>query len=161
MASLSTPSDAVAAGYEPVSPTDYPVVYYVNPTIAAENAAVDRTLDPTSIDGLVYATTPSGDQVLAAAMYVYPSSLATPPMPYGSLVQWHQRTEVCGSTATTAVTSSDAFAITGYPPCPAGSLVRPTSYVTMVWQVPVAGGPLAIQPPDIQIVEAATMQTSS
>jgi hypothetical protein len=28
----------------------------------------------------------------------------------------------------------------------------------MVWQVPVAGGPLAIQPPDIQIVEAAIMQ---
>jgi hypothetical protein len=27
-----------------------------------------------------------------------------------------------------------------------------------VWQVPVAGGPLAIQPPDIQIVEAAIMQ---
>jgi hypothetical protein len=26
-----------------------------------------------------------------------------------------------------------------------------------VWQVPVAGGPLAIQPPDIQIVEAAIM----
>jgi hypothetical protein len=33
--------------------------------------------------------------------------------------------------------------------------------MSMVWQVPVAGGPLAIQPPDIQIVEAATMQTSS
>ena len=30
--------------------------------------------------------------------------------------------------------------------------------MTMVWQVPVAGGPLAIQPPDIQIVEAAMMQ---
>ena len=39
VASLNTPSAAVAAGYEPVSPTDYPVVYYVNPTIAAENAA--------------------------------------------------------------------------------------------------------------------------
>jgi hypothetical protein len=30
----------------------------------------------------------------------------------------------------------------------------------MVWQVPVAGGPLAIQPPDIQMVEAAVMQSS-
>ena len=34
-----------------------------------------------------------------------------------------------------------------------------TPYVSMVWQVPVAGGPLAIQPPDIQIVEAAIMQS--
>jgi hypothetical protein len=30
-----------------------------------------------------------------------------------------------------------------------------------VWEVPVAGGPLAIQPPDIQIVEAAVMATAS
>jgi hypothetical protein len=30
----------------------------------------------------------------------------------------------------------------------------------MVWQVPVAGGPLAVQPPDIQIVEAAVMEVS-
>jgi hypothetical protein len=30
----------------------------------------------------------------------------------------------------------------------------------MVWQVPVAGGPLAIQPPDIQIVEASVMASS-
>jgi hypothetical protein len=32
-----------------------------------------------------------------------------------------------------------------------------TPFMTMVWQVPVAGGPTAIQPPDIQIVEAAIM----
>jgi hypothetical protein len=160
VASLNTPAAAMAAGYEAVSPTNYPVVYYVNPTIAAANAAVNRTLDPTSIDGLVYATTPSGDQVLAAAMYRYPSSVAIPPMPYGSLVQWHQRTDVCGS-GTTAIKSSSTLAITGYPPCPAGSITQATPYVSMVWQVPVAGGPLAIQPPDIQIVEAATMQTSS
>ena len=46
----------------------------------------------------------------------------------------------------------------GFPPCPSGSTVQPTPYVSLVWQVPVAGGPLAIQPPDIQIVEAAVMQ---
>ncbi len=57
-------------------------MYYVNATIAAQNAAVGRTLDPTSIEGLVYATTPSGRQTLAAAMYVYPSSVATPPFPF-------------------------------------------------------------------------------
>jgi hypothetical protein len=47
--------------------------------------------------------------------------------------------------------------ITGTTPCAAGTIQRPTPYVTMVWQVPVAGGPTAIQPPDIQIVEAAVM----
>jgi hypothetical protein len=84
-----TPSAAMTAGYEPVSPINYPVVYYVNPTIAAANAAAKPTLNPTSVVGLDFATTPSGEQVLAAAMYTYPSPVATPPMPYGSLEQWH------------------------------------------------------------------------
>ncbi len=97
---LHHPSAAVAAGYVAVSPTNYPVVYYVNPTIVAANAAAGRTLDPQIVDGLVFAQTPSGQEVLAAAMYLLPSTV-TPPMPYGALVQWHQRTDVCS--ASTAV----------------------------------------------------------
>ena len=157
VAGYATPSQAVAAGYVPVSPTNYPIVYYVNPTIVAANAAAKRTLDPTSIDGLVYAQTPTGTQELAAAMYVLPTTLTTPPMPYGPLVQWHQRTAVCGPSGATGPT---AFQITGTTPCAAGTVQKPTPYVTMVWQVPVAGGPLAIQPPDIQIVEASVMAAS-
>jgi hypothetical protein len=159
VAAYATPAAAEAAGYQPVSPAGYPVVYYVNPAIVAQNEATGRTLDPKAVDGLVYATTPSGQQVLAAAMYLLPSTLATdPPMPYGSLVQWHDRTDVCVPMTASAGTP---LTITGFAPCPSGSTIGPTPYMTMVWQVPVAGGPLAIQPPDIQIVEAATMQTSS
>jgi hypothetical protein len=150
------PLAALAAGYVAVSPTQYPVVYYVNPTMAAANAAAKQTLDPARIDGLVYARTPSGTEVLAAAMYVLPSTIAKAPMPYGPLVQWHQRTEVCGASSG----SLSTLAITGTPPCAAGTFLRATPYLTMVWQVPVSGGPLAIQPPDIQIVEAAVMQSA-
>ena len=155
VARYANPAAAVAAGYQPVSPTDYPVVYYVNPQIVAANAAAKRTLDPNHIDGLVYATTPTGQQVLAAAFYLPPSTVSSPPMPFGSLVQWHQRTDVCAASGSAA---SGQLAISGSPPCPSGSLVSSTPYMTMVWQVPVAGGPTAIQPPDIQIVEAAIMQ---
>lgn len=151
----ATPEAAMAAAYQPVSPTDYPVVVYVNPTIVAANAAAQRTLDPQHVDGLVYASTPSGGDVLVAAMYILPSSVSKAPMPYGALVQWHQRTHVCGPATPSTTTPFD---ISGFPPCAAGTQVQPTPYVTMVWQVPVAGGPLAIQPPDIQIVEAAVMQ---
>ena len=159
VAPYASPAAAEAAGYVPVSPTSYPVVYYVNPTIVAQNEAAQRALDPGAIDGLVYATTPSGAQVLAAAMYVLPSTRATdPPMPYGTMVQWHARTGVC---VPATASPSTPLSITGFVPCPSGSTVGPTPYLSMVWQVPVAGGPLAIQPPDIQIVEAATMQTSS
>ena len=154
VARLATPADAVAAGYQPVSPTDYPVVTYVNPAVVAANAAARRTLDPRHIDGLVYATTPSGGTVLAGAMYILPATETKVPMPYGALVQWHRRTQVCGTGTPSAAMP---LAVTGYPPCPAGSTVEPTPYLSMVWQVPVAGGPLAIQPPDIQIVEAAVM----
>jgi hypothetical protein len=154
-----TPAEAQAAGYEPASPTDYPIVYYVNPTVVAANQSAGRTLDPSTVDGLVYATTPSGEQVLAAAMYLLPDSFINdPPMPYGSLVQWHQRTGLCvpetGSPTLPLV-------ISGFAPCATGSTTGPTPYMTMVWLIPVAGGPLAIQPPDIQIIEAATMRTSS
>ena len=67
---------ATAAGYVPASPLDYPVVYYVNPGIEASNAAAKRTLSPEHIDGLIYARTPSGQEVLAAAMYVLPSTVS-------------------------------------------------------------------------------------
>ena len=96
--------------------------------------------------------------MLAAAFYILPASETTVPMPYGALVQWHRRTDVCGPVTADPAMPLD---ITGYPDpsCPAGSVVQPTPYLSMVWQVPVAGGPLAIQPPDIQILEAAIMQT--
>ncbi len=159
VARYANPSEAMAAGYVAESPTNYPVVYYVNPTIVTANQSAERTLDPSAVDGLVYATTPSGEEVLVAAMYLLPDTLTEePPMPYGSLVQWHQRIGLCvPETGSPAV----PLAISGFAPCVAGSTTGPTPYITMVWQIPVAGGPLAIQPPDIQIVEAATMQTSS
>jgi hypothetical protein len=156
-AAYATPAEAMAAGYVAVSPTTYPIVTYVNPTIVAANAAAKRTLDPKFIDGLVYATLPSGQSALVAAMYILPSTVTTPPMPYGALVQWHQRTQVCGTQTGAAATS---YEVTGSPPCAAGTVQKSTPYVTLVWQVPVAGGPLAIQPPDIQIVEAAVMASA-
>jgi hypothetical protein len=159
VAPYAEPAAAEAAGYQPVSPTDYPVVYYVNPTVVARNEAAERTLDPAAIDGLVYATIPAGTPVLVAAVYLLPSTLTMdPPMPYGSLVQWHERTDVC---VPTTEAQGAPLTITGFAPCSSGSTIGPTPYMSMVWQVPVAGGPLAIQPSDIQIVEAATLQTSS
>jgi hypothetical protein len=134
-------------------------VYYVNPQIVAANAAARRTLSPQHVDGLLYAAAPGGEEVLAAAFYILPAGETSVPMPYGALVQWHQRTQVCGTgTGTGSGNPATALAITGYAPCAAGSTLQPTPYLSMVWQVPVAGGPLAIQPPDIQIVEAAVME---
>ena len=157
MARYTSPSAALAAGYVPVSPTNYPVVYYVNPTIVAANAAAGRTLDPQSVDGLVFAQTPSGQEVLAAAMYILPSTV-TPTHALrrlGPVAPTHRRLWPEHRVR------SHPLQITGAPPCPAGSVQQSTPFMTMVWQVPVAGGPLAIQPPDIQIVEAAVMSAGT
>jgi hypothetical protein len=84
-----------------------------------------------------------------AAMYLMPGQ-GDGPMPYGCLVQWHAHTNLC--------TSNTTGEINGLQPCAPGSHADPTTpFMTHVWQVPVAGGPLAIDPSDLQVVEAAIM----
>ena len=137
-------SAALAAGYVPITDTRYPVVHYLNFRYMNRQ----DILNPETVDSLVYATTPYGP-VLVAAMYLMPSQ-GDGPMPYGCLVQWHAHTNLC--------TSDMTGQIDGLQPCNAGSHADPTTpFMTHVWQVPVAGGPLAIDPSDLQVVEAAIM----
>jgi hypothetical protein len=135
-------SAARAAGYFPVTNPDYPVVHYVNPSFMREQ----YVMDPSHVQSLVYATTPDGP-VLVAAMYLMPGSSAKGPMPYGCLVQWHAHTNLC--------TSLTTGLISGFTPCQTGYVNYRTPVMTHVWQVPVAGGPLALDPSDLQVVEAA------
>jgi hypothetical protein len=137
-------STALAAGYVPITNPDYPVVHYLNYSYMNSQ----DIMNPTTVDSLVYATTPYGP-VLVAAMYLMPGQ-GEGPMPYGCLVQWHQHTNLCRNDQTGR--------IDGFTPCPPGaSFEGPTPMMTHVWQVPVAGGPLAIDPSDLQVVEAAIM----
>ena len=137
-------SAAVAAGYYPITNPNYPVVHYLNPSYMN----MKDLMNPATVDSLVYATTPYGP-VLVAAMYLMPGQ-GNGPMPYGCLVQWHQHTNLC--------TSEITHQIDGFTPCPPGTYHDgPTPMMTHVWQVPVAGGPLAIDPSDLQVVEAAIM----
>ena len=137
-------STATAAGYIPITNPNYPIVHYIN---AAYMNSKDL-LNPNAVDSLVYATTPYGP-VLVAAMYLMPGP-GDGPMPYGCLVQWHAHTNLC--------TNDRTGQIDGFTPCRPGTSHRgSTPMMTHVWQVPVAGGPLAIDPSDLQVVEAAIM----
>jgi hypothetical protein len=137
-------STALAAGYVPITNPNYPVVHYLNYSYMSRQ----DIMNPTTVDSLVYATTPYGP-VLVAAMYLMPGQ-GDGPMPYGCLVQWHQHTNLCRNDRTGR--------IDGFTPCaPGTSFEGPTPMMTHVWQVPVAGGPLAIDPSDLQVVEAAIM----
>jgi hypothetical protein len=137
-------SAAVAAGYQPITSTAYPVVHYVNWAYYSDSNA----MDPNHVDSLVYAFTPRGP-VLVAAMYLLTQPGVNGPMPYGCLVQWHAHTNLCFSLATGV--------IVGFAPCSPGSVHQATGMMTHVWQVPVPGGPLAMDPTDLQVVEAAVM----
>jgi hypothetical protein len=137
-------STALAAGYVAITNPNYPVVHYLNYSYMNRQ----DIMNPTKVDSLVYATTPYGP-VLVAAMYLMPGQ-GDGPMPYGCLVQWHEHTNLCRSDGTGM--------IQGFTPCaPGTSYEGDTPMMSHVWQVPVAGGPLAIDPSDLQVVEAAVM----
>lgn len=70
------------------------------------------------------------------------------------MVQWHAHTELCFSKVT--------HVIVGFAPCTASEyrIGARTPYMTDVWQVPVSGSPLAIDPSDLQgmqVMQAAIM----
>ena len=73
-------------------------------------------------------------------------------MPGGCLTQWHAHTNLCtgGPSGTISGFTSDGA-------CPAGENRLLTPEMMHVWQVPVPGGPLAMDPTDEQVVEAAIM----
>ncbi len=145
VAKYRDPSVAEAAGCHPITNPAYPIVHYVN----YKDMNGKDILNPGAVDSLVYAFTPYSP-VLVAAMYLLPSD-APGPMPYGCLVQWHAHTNPCFSDTT--------HTVVGISPCGPGTykLGARTPFMTHVWQVPVSGGPLAIDPSDLQVMEAAVM----
>jgi len=138
---------AQADGYFPITDPRYPVVHYLNPGYMNNK----DVLDANHVQSLVYAFTPYGP-VLAAAMYLMPSRGEQGPMPGGCLTQWHAHTNLCigGRSGTISGFQSQGS-------CPAGETPLMTPEMMHVWQVPVPGGPLTMDPTDQQVVEAAIM----
>jgi hypothetical protein len=140
-------SAATAAGYVPITDPRYPVVHYLNYSYMRGT----DVLDPNHVQSLVYAFTPYGP-VLVAAMYLMPTVGDQGPMPGGCLTQWHAHTNLCmgGPTGTISGFQSDGA-------CPPGENALETPEMLHVWQVPVPGGPLTMDPTDQQVVEAGIM----
>ena len=138
---------AKADGYFPITDTRYPVVHYLKYSYMQGK----YVLDPNHVQSLVYAFTPYGP-VLVAAMYLMPTVEDKGPMPGGCLTQWHAHTNLCtgGPTGSISGFSTDGV-------CPAGESLLHTPEMLHVWQVPVPGGPLTMDPTDQQVVEAAIM----
>ncbi len=137
---------AKAAGYVPVTRTGRKIVHYINPSIYLQGSA----LDPSSVPVLVYVSTAHG-AVLSAAMYLMPGSATgqDPPQPGGCLTQWHIHTDLCFRSG--RVVGADASGS-----CSPGTFNKATQPMMHVWLAPVAGGPLAPDPPPVSEVAAAS-----
>jgi hypothetical protein len=140
-------SAATAAGYTPITDTRYPVVHYLDASYMNNK----DVLDPNHVQSLVYAFTPYGP-VLVAAMYLMPSVGDTGPMPGGCLTQWHAHTNLCIGGPSGVISGFQTNGV-----CPSGENALMTPEMLHVWQVPVPGGPLTMDPTDQQVVEAAIM----
>ncbi len=122
---------------------NYEVVHYVK----LGGTPAKGLLDPNHVPFLLYVTIPSGQKVLAAAMYI--DQNGTAPMPGGCLTQWHEHNNLCYNPATNYIST--------FSPCPPGTKLINTGFMFHVWQVPVPGGALALGPSDLQTVEASIM----
>jgi hypothetical protein len=138
---------AKAAGYVPITDPSYPVVHYLKLSYMRGK----YVLDPNHVQSLVYASTPNGP-VLVAAMYLMPSVGDQGPMPGGCLTQWHAHTNLCRGGPTGTISGFQTNGV-----CPADENALETPEMLHVWQVPVPGGPLTMDPTDQQVVEAAIM----
>jgi hypothetical protein len=138
---------AVADGYAPITNPSYPMVHYLK----ASYMQAQHVLDPDHVQSLVYDRLPSGQYVLVAAMYLMPTAGEDGPTPGGCLTQWHAHTNLCMSLT--------LHRYQGFAPCPDGTVELKTPEMLHVWQVPVPGGPLAMDPTDLQVMQAAVMAT--
>lgn len=138
---------AKASGYVPITPSGLPVVHYAKPALINDG----RTLDPNAIESLVYVNTTHG-AVLVAAMYLMSANQvgATPPMPGGCLTEWHVHTNLCFSDSTGVVVGAVHGGV-----CPTGSANHMSQPMLHVWMAPVPGGPLTVDAPNAQVVQAA------
>ena len=119
------PSIAIRDGYQPVTPLNWPIVEWVNPTYTRAG----RTVDVTRPERLMYVSAPSGP-MLAGAMFVMPTSTGPVPNIAGGLAHWHRHQDLCYLPNGTIVGTN------GYgQSCPSGSTVRPTPPMLHVWIV--------------------------
>ncbi len=135
---------AKAAGYVPITPTGRKVVHYINYSIARSASP----LDPAAVPALVYVNTNHGAVLSAALYFSGATDTAHPPQPGGCLTQWHLHDDLCFSGS--SVVGNDTQGA-----CAAGSINTTTRPMMHIWVAPVAGGPLAPDPPAINEVQAA------
>lgn len=127
------PSIALRDGYQPVTPLNWPIVEWANPTYTKAG----RVLDVRRPERLMYISS-TGHPILAGAMFVMPTSGGPIPRVAGGLAHWHQHFDLC------YLPNGTIAGTNGYgQPCPDGSAALPTPPMLHVWIVSNPEGPFA------------------
>lgn len=119
------PSIALRDGYQPVTPLNWPMVEWVNPTYTRAG----RVLDLRRPERLMYISAPQGP-MLAGAMFVMPTTGEPVPNVAGGLAHWHRHRDLCYLRNGT-IAGTDGYGR----PCPGDSAARPTPPMLHVWIV--------------------------
>ncbi len=125
---------AVADGYRAVTPSDQPIVHYVNPAYLVTG----DTLNPEHPESLIYGNSARGP-ILLAAMYIAHRIGQAGPDIGGPLTPWHSHSNLCFSARTNII---DAFTDAAGN-CPAGSFSSGTPEMLHVWIVDNPNGPFS------------------
>jgi len=133
---------AIAAGYQPLEPTDFQIVHYVNTSYMTDT----DILRPDHVQSLIYFNAKQGP-VLIGAMYIMPRRGMPGPEVGGPLTVWHQHSNLCFDNTTGMAV---AFAHSGFfdngdksGSCPRGSTNKTTPQMLHVWLIDNPGGPFA------------------
>jgi hypothetical protein len=131
---------ALAAGYQPMEPTDLKIVHYVNRAYLTEA----DVLKPEHVQSLIYYNTLRGP-VLIGAMYLMPAWGTPGPEIGGALTPWHHHDGLCVDKNTGMVIAAAGSAFFDRPnwsrSCPPGTTKWDTPDMLHVWLIDNPNGP--------------------
>lgn len=148
---------AIAAGYQPMEPTDLEIVHYVNRAYFSDQ----DILKPEHVQSLIYFNSQKGP-VLIGAMYIMPTWGTLGPEIGGALTAWHHHDGLCVDKKTGMVVAAQGSAFfdrqSWSRSCPPGTTKWDTPDMLHVWLIDNPNGPFDsdMDPADVGAILAAS-----
>jgi hypothetical protein len=146
---------ALAAGYQPMEPTDLKIVHYINRAYLTEA----DILKPQHVQSLIYYNSPRGP-ILIGTMYLMPSWGMPGPEIGGALTAWHHHDGLCVDTNSGMVVAATGSAFLNdnnwSRSCPRGTTKWDTPEMLHVWLIDNPNGPFDsdMNPADVPAIVA-------
>ena len=146
---------AIAAGYQPMEPTDLQIVHYIKRAYLTDG----DILKPQHVQSLIYYNGAHGP-ILIGAMYLMPAWGTPGPQIGGALTTWHHHDGLCVDTQTNLVVAAQGSAFFDRDnwsrSCPPGTKKWDTPDMLHVWLIDNPNGPFDsdMDPADVAAIVA-------